>query len=121
MPTSCSRLSRPRAISSGASSWQGMHHDAQTLTTLTWPLKIAGSSPGTEVPPLVRPSNGGNAVCGAGWPINADGIREGSPVPSRYQYNATNAANAITGSTISNDQRWGIVSVVEGSLILVPA
>src|SRR6266853_2063052 len=71
MPTNCSRLSSPSLVKSGASSWHGTHHEAQTLTTLTLPLNTAGSSPGTCVPLLTRPSSAGSAVCGAGRPDNA--------------------------------------------------
>src|SRR5665647_112925 len=125
MPISCSRLSRPSCVSSGASSWHGMHHEAQTLTTLTLPLNTAGSSPGTWVPAVARPCSGGNGVCGAGWPIRAEGIREGSLLPSRNQNTAASAANAISGSAISQEllesRRGGGVSVVvEDSLILYP-
>src|SRR3981081_577174 len=121
MPISCSRLSLANSVSNGASSWHGTHHEAQTLTTLTLPLNIAGSSPGTCVPLLARPSSGGSAVCGAGWPIKADGIFEGSPLPSRNQNSAASAANAISGSAISQDcikdRRRGAAPDVEGSLI----
>src|ERR1700690_2475405 len=118
MPTSCSRLSLPSSVKSGASSWQGMHQDAQTLTTLTLPLNTAGSSPGTCAPPVERPASGGSAVCGAGWPIKAEGIFEGSPLPSRNQNSAANAAKAISGTAISQDRRGvGVSVVVEGSLI----
>src|ERR1700675_774941 len=124
MPITCSRLSLPTSTSSGASSWQGTHHGAQTLTTLTLPLKTAGSSPGTGAPPANRPASGGNAVCGAGWPIKAEGIREGSPPPSRNQNSVASAANAINGVAISQDLveegGGGGVPVVGGSLILIP-
>src|SRR5450631_443527 len=100
-----------------------MHHEAQTLTTLTLPLKTAGSSPGTCAPSLMRPASGGSAVCGAGWPIRAEGIREGSLLPSRNQNTAASAANAISGNAIGHDRpedRCGDASVVEGSLIGCP-
>src|SRR5450756_937077 len=103
MPISCSRLSLPKAVRSGASSWQGTHHDAQTLTTLTLPLNTAGSSPGTGAPLLARPCSGGSGVCGAAWPIKADGIRDGSLSPSRNQNNAASAAKAMSGSAIGQD------------------
>src|SRR3979409_834442 len=121
MPTSCNRLSLANSVNSGASSWHGTHHEAQTLTTLTLPLNIAGSSPGTCAPPLASSSRGGSAVCGAGWPIKAEGIFEGSPPPSRNQNSAASAANAISGSAISQDcikdRRRGGALDVEGSLI----
>src|SRR4029077_1415333 len=85
MPISCSRLSLASSVSSGASSWQGTHQDAQTLTTLTLPSNLAGSSPGTSAPLLSKPCSGGNDICGAGCPIRAEGIRDGSPAPSRNQ------------------------------------
>src|SRR6202790_5253039 len=97
MPTSCSRLSRPSSVKSGASSWQGTHHDAQTLTTLTLPMNTAGSSPGTWAPSLTRPSSGGSEVCGAGRPIKAEGMREGSPPPSRHQKIAAGGPNKVGG------------------------
>src|SRR5258705_1859063 len=103
MPTICSRLSRASSVKSGASSWQGTHHEAQTLTTLTLPLKTAGSSPGTSAPLLTRPTSGGSAVCGAGRPIKAEGMREGSPLPSRNQKIAASAAKASSGSAIGQD------------------
>src|SRR6195256_3349626 len=127
MPISCSRLSLANSVNSGASSWHGTHQEAQTLTTLTLPLNIAGSSPGTCAPLLTRPTSGGSAVCGAGWPIRAEGIREGSPSPSRSQNTAASAENAISGSAISQDRaedRRGVgVSFVdvEGSLIGCPS
>src|SRR3984957_421640 len=122
MPITCSRLSLPSSVNSGASSWQGMHHEAQTLTTLTLPLNTAGSSPGTCAPPLTRPSSGGSAVCGAGWPIKAEGMFEGSPPPSRNQNSAANATKAISGIAISQDRPEdrrgvGVPVVVEGALI----
>src|SRR5260370_41984587 len=124
MPTSCSRLSLPNSVKSGASSWHGTHHDAQTLTTLTLPLNTAGSSPGTCAPLLTRPCSGGSAVCGAGWPIKAEGILDGSPVPSRNQKIAASAANASNGHAISQDwiqdRRRGDAPVVVGSLIESP-
>src|SRR5205807_605432 len=85
MPTSCRRLSLANSVNSGASSWHGTHQEAQILTTLTLPRNTAGSSPGTGAPLARRPSNAGNAVCGAGRPIRAEGIFEGSPLPSRSQ------------------------------------
>src|ERR1700730_12904630 len=120
MPTSCSRLSRPSSVKSGASSWHGTHQDAQTLTTLTLPLNTAGSSPGTCEPLLARPSSCGSAVCGAGWPINAEGILDGSPLPSRNQKIAASAANATSGSAISQDRRCGGAPDDDGSLIGPP-
>jgi hypothetical protein len=49
------RLSLASSARSGALSWQGTHQDAQTLTTLIFPLNIAGSSPGTCAPSLTKP------------------------------------------------------------------
>ena len=120
MPISCSRLSRPSSVNSGASSWHGMHHEAQTLTTLTLPLNMAGSSPGTCAPLSTRPASGGSAVCGAGWPIRAEGICDGSPLPSRNQKIAASAAKAISGSAISQDAALRRRVGVEGSLISCP-
>src|SRR6266851_4479469 len=121
MPTICNRLSRASSVKSGASSWQGTHHDAQTLTTLTLPLNTAGSSPGTCAPLLTRPASGGSAVCGAGRPIKAEGMREGSPVPSRNQKIAASAAKASSGSAVGQDliqdRRCGDGPVAVGSLI----
>src|SRR3979490_2299616 len=117
MPTICSRLSLPSAVSSGASSWHGTHQDAHTLTTLTLPLNTAGSSPGTSTPLLTRPCSGGSVVCGAGRPMKAEGILEGSPSPSRNQNSAARAANATSGSAINQDRRCGDPPDVVGSLI----
>src|ERR1700674_3057360 len=117
MPTICSRLSRPSSVKSGASSWQGTHHDAQTLTTLTLPLNTEGSSPGTCAPLLTSPSNAGRAVGGAGWPIRADGIRDGSPLPSRNQKIAASTAKATSGNAIIQREVRGAVSDTEGSFI----
>src|SRR4030088_2053588 len=117
MRTICSRLSLPSAVSSGASSWHGTHQDAQTLTTLTLPLNTAGSSPGTSTPLLTRPCSGGSAVCGAGRPIKAEGILEGSPLPSRNQNSAARAANATSGIITSQVRRCDDGLVVVGSLI----
>src|ERR1700704_691792 len=117
MPTICSRLSLPNSVSSGASSWHGTHQEAQTLTTLTLPLNTPGSSPGTCAPLLTRPPSGGSAVGGAGWPIKAEGIFEGSPLPSRNQNSAARAANATSGSAINQERRCGDPPDVVGSLI----
>ena len=57
--------------STGCSSRQGAHHDAKTLTSVTLPAKCSESSPGRSVP-----SSGGRSVCGAGWPISAEGTSE---------------------------------------------
>ena len=102
-------LSLASAVSSGASSWHGTHQDAQTLTTLTLPLKSAGSSPGTGAPLWTRPSSGGSAVCGAGRPIRADGIFEGSPPSSRTRNSAASATKPISGSATS--QAGGVAIV----------
>src|SRR5882757_3476814 len=107
MPTICSRLSLPNSVSSGASSWQGTHHDAQTLTTLTLPLKTAGSRPGTCAPSRARPSSCGSAVCGAGRPIKAEGILEGSPLYSRSKKIPASAMKPTSGSATSHDRRFG--------------
>src|SRR5512142_2312480 len=107
MPTICSRLSRPSSVNSGASSWQGTHHDAQTLTSETLPLKTDGSRPGTGAPLLASPSSGGNGVCGVGWPIKADGMRDGSPLPSRNQKIAASAAKITSGSATSQRELRG--------------
>src|SRR3981189_3782249 len=105
MPTICSRLSLPSSVNSGASSWHGTHQDAQTLTTLTLPLKAAGSSPGTSAPLLTSPSSAGSAVGGAGRPIRAEGILEGSPPGSRSKNNPARARKPISGKAISQDLR----------------
>ncbi len=76
------RLSLPSASSSGASSWQGTHHDAQTFTRLTLPANVALLRPGTALPFTSSPGTGGSSVGGTGLPISADGSREGSPAPS---------------------------------------
>src|SRR3979411_3065226 len=124
MPTNCSRLSWPSLVNSGASSWHGTHHEAQTLTTLTLPLNTAGSSPGTWAPLLTRPTSGGSAVCGVGCPIRAEGIFDGSPPCSRSSKIPASAANAMSGNAISqdliNDLGCGDASDVEGSLIGCP-
>src|ERR1700694_5167853 len=118
MPISCSLLSLPSSVNRGASSWQGTHHEAQTLTTLTLPLNMVGSSPGPPPPPWTSPSSAGSAVGGAGRPINAEGIRDGSPLPSRNQKITARPANATSGSAIKKERRRGVVSVVDGSGIL---
>src|SRR6266550_3977697 len=69
MPMICNRLSFASAVNSSASSWQGTHQDAQTLTTETLPLKAAGSSPGTGTPLWTRPSNAGSAGGEAARPM----------------------------------------------------
>src|ERR1700736_4189832 len=120
MPISCSLLSLPSSVNRGASSWQRTHQEAQTLTTLTLPLNMVGSSPGTCPPPLTRPSSAGSALCGAGRPINAEGIRDGSPLPSRNQKITARPANASSGSAIKKERRRGVVSVVDGSVIFYP-
>ena len=43
-PISWMRVSLESSVRSGASSWQGTHHDDQTFTMLTLPLKDAGSA-----------------------------------------------------------------------------
>src|SRR3981189_1744659 len=112
MPITCSRLSLASSVRRGASSWQGTHQDAQTLTTLTLPLKFAGSSPGTCAPLLSKPCSGGSEISGAGYPSRVDGIREGSPPPSRDQNNAASARKPTSGSTISHERRCGPASDV---------
>src|ERR1700723_1515688 len=107
MPTICSRWSRPSSVSNGASSWHGTHQDAQTLTSETLPLKAEGSSPGIGAPLLASPCNAGNGVCGAGWPIRADGMREGSPSPNRNQKIAASAAKTTSGHAISQRELRG--------------
>src|SRR5271169_1435073 len=121
MPTSCRRSSLANSVNSGASSWHGTHQEAQTLTTLTLPLNVAGSSPGTWAPLLTRPGSGGSTVCGAGWPISAEGIFEGSP-PCRLNQNSTaSAAKTTSGSAIRKGRLGGGGAVgplkVVGSLI----
>src|SRR6266480_335293 len=103
MPTSCSRLSFANSVRSGASSWHGTHHEAQTLTTLTLPLNTAGSSPGTGASLLTRPCSGGSAVAGAGRPIRTEGIFEGSPPLSRNRKMPASAMKPISGSAINQE------------------
>src|SRR6202012_3478485 len=91
--------------SSGASSWQGTHQEAQTLSRLTLPLNMLGSRPGTWLPPATRPSSAGKAVCGAGRPIRADGILEGSPSRRPNQNKAASATKPISGRAISQGRR----------------
>ena len=102
------RLSSASFISSGASSWQGTHHDAQTLTSVTAPVKSALAMPGTGAPSRTRPATGGSGVSGTGRPISADGSRDGSPEPSRNRNSAASARNTSSGSsTISRRRRAG--------------
>ena len=93
MPTMRMRLSSASFIN-GASSWQGTHHDAQTLTSDTAPLKSALAMPGTGAPSRTRPATGGSGVSGTGRPISADGSFDGSPAPSRNRNSAASARNA---------------------------
>ncbi len=79
MPTSWMRLSCDSACRNGTSSWQGMHHEAHTFTSVTLSLKVASVSPGTGLPSRVRPSIGGRSVFGIGLPISAEGRSDGSP------------------------------------------
>src|SRR5262245_22142327 len=120
MPTSWSRLSLLNSVNSAASWWHGTHQDAQTLTMLIFPFKTAGSSPGTCAPSVTRPCNDGNAVCGAGRPIKAEGIREGSPSPRPIQKIAATARNVSAGSASSQGEPRDGASVVVGSLIGSP-
>src|SRR3954454_16776649 len=117
MPTSWKRLSFANSVRSGASSWHGTHQDAQTLTRLTLPLNAAGSRPGIWALSACNPSSGGSMVCGTGRPISAEGIREGSPLPSRNQNNSARPMKAISGSTIRKVRRCGGADV-DCSLIL---
>src|SRR5882724_1431437 len=120
MPTNCSRLSSPSLVKSGASSWHGTHHEAQTLTTLTLPLNTAGSSPGTCVPLLTRPTSGGSTVGGAGRPIKAEGIFDGSPPCSRSRKIPASAMKPSSGSATSQRGLRGAAPDVDGSLIGYP-
>src|SRR5262249_50255865 len=97
MPTTRRRGSAASVMSSAASSRHGTHHDAHTLSTVTWPLKSALSRPGTPLPSRSRPASGGRSVRGAGCPIKADGMREGSPAPSRSTNSAASARKATSG------------------------
>jgi hypothetical protein len=102
MPTTRMRVSVANVISSGASSRQGTHHEAQTLSTATSPVNVAPSRPGTGLLSRSSPASGGRLVCGATCPIKADGMREGSPEPSRNMNSAASARKATSGmSTIS--------------------
>src|SRR5947209_11314952 len=69
-----------------------MHHDAQTFTSVTASLKSAAWIPGNGLPSRAsRPGTGGMLVSGAGCPISAEGMREGSPEPSRKKNSAASA------------------------------
>src|SRR5215475_2249050 len=76
------RESRANCINRGASSWHGTNNDAHTLSTVTAPLKSAVAMPGIGLPSRSSPATGGRSVVGASRPINADGMRDASRIPS---------------------------------------
>ena len=83
------RWSAASFISSGASSWQGTHHDAQTLSTVTSPLNVRAVDAGHGLAVALE-----RRRAAAGWwaepagRSSADGMREGSPAPSRNMNSA---------------------------------
>ena len=86
-----------------------MHHDAHTLMSVTAPLKSAASMPGNCLPSRVSsPGTAGMFVSGAGWPIRAEGMRDGSPEPRRKKNKAASARKKISGNR--RNSRFGFCS-----------
>src|SRR5215470_16394493 len=104
------RLSRDNCSRNGASSWQGTHHEAHTFNRVTAPWKVALLRPGIGLPSRSSPGIAGRSNVGTGWPISADGSREGSPAPSRYRNKAASARNAIRGSKTSMRLRFEVAA-----------
>ena len=96
-------MSFDSASRNGTSSWQGTHHEAQTFTSVTASLKVASVRPGTGLPSRVSSGSGGRSVGGIGWPISAEGMREGSPLPRRNRNKAASARKTTSGSST---RRW---------------
>src|SRR5215471_13516261 len=110
MPTSWIRLSRDNCSRNGASSWQGTHHEAHTFNRVTAPWKVALLRPGIGLPSRSSPGIAGRSKVGTGWPISAEGSREGSPAPSRYKNKAASARKAIRGSSTRMRLRFEVAS-----------
>src|SRR5260221_10550745 len=85
-------------ISSGCSSLQATHHDANTLTNDTSPLRSAVDRPS------VRPLTGAKVNSGTGFPTNAEGTRFGSRLRLRPKA-AMSATKAATGTRNSKRRR----------------
>src|SRR5260221_11152917 len=88
-------------MSNAASPRHGTHHEAQTLSTVTWPGNSALSSPGTGLPSRASPGSGGRSVRGAGWRIKAQGVREGSRPRSLNMKSVASPKNTTSGMTTS--------------------
>src|SRR5215471_1595748 len=108
MPTSWIRLSLDNCSRNGASSWQGTHHEAHTFNSVTAPWKVALLRPGIGLPSRSSPGIAGRSNVGTGWPISAEGSREGSPAPSRYRNKAASDRNAIKGSSTRMRPRFEV-------------
>jgi len=70
-------------------------------------LEHGGIEPGHLRALVDEAASGGSVVCGAGRPISAEGIFDGSPTPSRNQNSAARPANRISGSAIRKPRRAG--------------
>lgn len=116
------------AWSTGNSSRHGGHHEAHTLTSVTWPRWSARS----KLPPSsVRPASGG-----AGSSISGDSTRDGSRPNPTASTTATTTATAA--ATVSHSQRrdrgagsmalpssspgsaWSVTTPADGSLTIAP-
>jgi hypothetical protein len=88
MPTRRMRVSPARSSRNGASSWQGKHHDAHTLTRVTCPRKSAAVIPGIGLPSRSRPATGGRSISGAGLPDQGrrDAARVAGEEPHQEQH-----------------------------------
>src|SRR3954451_1130556 len=120
MPTMRKRLSAASRTRSGASSRQGTHQDAQTLSTVTCPRKSALASPGTGFPSCSMPATGGRLVSGAGWSISAEGMREISPAPRRMRNSAARPRKSASGSSTKSRRRptLAVLSLTDTASIL---
>src|SRR5258706_15974827 len=88
-------------MSNGAESRHGTHHEAQTLSTVTWPGNSALSRPGTGLPARSGPARGGRWVGGGGWPFKAGEMRGGSRPPSRNMKSVASPKNTTSGMRTS--------------------
>src|SRR5487761_1747317 len=84
-------------ISIGCSSRQATHHEANTLTSETAPLRLSEDRPGP------CPCTGGRLKTGTGLPMSADGTIEGLRL--RLTPNATTSPTKAAAGTRNSGRR----------------